>query len=57
MTKKNSKKKAGRRGLVAGTKTARLAGLLAKYARAHSSGNDRAKAEAREGIAFMVGIR
>lgn len=45
-----------RRGLKAGTVTAKLAGLLASYTRAHCNGNKDVKAKARKGIAKLVGI-
>ena len=45
------------RGLKAGTVTAKLAGLLASYARSHSNGNKAAKQNARNGIAKLVGIK
>lgn len=45
-----------KRGFKAGTKTAKLAGLLAKYARAHSERNPKAKKEARNAIASFAGM-
>ena len=46
-----------KRGFKAGTAKAKLAGQLAKYARAHTEGNDAGKKEARDNIAKMIGIR
>jgi len=49
-------KESKRRGLVAGSFTARLAGALAKYVRAHNLNNKVCKREARNAIADMIGI-
>ena len=45
-----------RGGFQAGTAKAKLAGQLAKYARAHLNGDTDAKKQARNAIAVMVGV-
>lgn len=45
-----------KRGFKAGTAKAKLAGQLAKYARAHTNDDTIGKREARNAIAKMIGI-